>query len=111
MKAIVYGLSLLLGVLGLLFIVGNQGLMARVAIGAVLLVAAVVLVVVMRLRPTETRVVQEINLSGDVSLQKLECEKCGGHLDASAIRVEAGAVFVACPYCQAAYQIEEAPQW
>ncbi|MDF1562190.1 MAG: hypothetical protein P1V51_04055 [Deltaproteobacteria bacterium] len=111
MKGVVYGLAGLLGLLGLVFIAGAQGLVARYVLGAVLLVAGLTLVAVMRLRPSQTTITQKIDLSGDVAVERLVCQQCAGMLDASSVRVEAGAIFVACPYCKAAYQIEEAPKW
>ncbi|GAG08140.1 unnamed protein product, partial [marine sediment metagenome] len=34
-----------------------------------------------------------------------------GTLDSKSVSVQAGAVFVNCPYCESSYQIEEAPKW
>lgn len=99
--------------LGIVFLAGNQGVVLRIVVGAVLVAAAVALVAVVHRAPTvlQRNVVQRIDLSGDVRLQDLTCRECGGKLDADAVRVEAGAVFVSCPYCKASYQLEEAPKW
>ncbi len=62
-------------------------------------------------KPSVTTVVQKIDLSGDVKLANLTCRSCGGTLSKESVAVKAGAVFVNCPYCGAAYQIEEEPKW
>jgi len=59
----------------------------------------------------EVKVVQEIELSGDVATEKLRCENCGANLEKDTVKVMAGAVFVNCPYCGSSYQITEKPSW
>jgi hypothetical protein len=113
MKIVSYLLAAVLGLLGIVFVAGNQGVVLRIVVGVVLLAAAVALVVAVRLRPRveQRNVVQRIDLSGDVRTEELTCKKCGAHLSSDAVEVRAGAVFVSCRYCQATYQIEEAPKW
>lgn len=113
MKVVAGVMAVLLAALGVVFLAGNQGLVGRIVLGAVLLVAAVVLLVVMRLRPqvTEQSIVQKIDVSGRIEAKALTCQKCGATLDESSVSVKAGAIFVACPYCKASYQLEEAPKW
>jgi len=113
MKLIAYPLAGLLAVLGLVFVVGAQGQWMRVVVGVVLWLAAAALIVLSLLRPRQitTTVVQKIDLSGDVDLQDLTCRACGGSLGKESVTVRAGAVFINCPYCGAAYQLEEAPKW
>jgi len=113
LKLIAYPLAAVLGLLGLLFIVGSQGLWMRVVVGVVLLAAAGGLVWLALQRPKQatTTVVQKIDLSGDVHLQDLTCRSCGGSLSQKSVSVKAGAVFVHCEYCGAEYQLEEEPKW
>ena len=111
MKWIATFLALALGALGLIFLLGSQGQVYRILVGVLLLVAAVAVVALVRLRPVVVQRTQRIELSGDVSLQSLTCTKCGGQLSKKNLTVQAGAVFVDCPYCGAHYQLEEAPKW
>lgn len=112
LKIIAYPLALLLGLLGIMFVVGNQGSVWRVVVGVVLMAAGGALVWLARKQPKQiTTVVQKIDLSGDVNLQDLTCRACGGSLGKQSISVKAGAVFVNCEYCGAAYQLEEEPKW
>jgi len=54
---------------------------------------------------------QQVELTGDIDLASLTCEKCNATLDKNAITVQEGAIFVSCPYCGAAYQVVEEPKW
>jgi hypothetical protein len=56
-------------------------------------------------------IVQRIELSGNVSLEKLTCRNCGGQLSSENVKVMSGAVVVNCPFCGTSYQLEEAPKW
>jgi len=113
MRVVGYGLAVVLGLLGVVFIAGHQGVVLRIVVGAVLLAAAVALVVATRMRPRveQRNVVQRIELSGDVTPEKLDCRECGASLSRDSVAVKAGAVFVSCRYCGAEYQLEEAPKW
>ena len=111
MKVVSTVLAVLIGLLGLVFLIGSQGQVHRLVVGGVLLAAAIVLAVLPQLRPRATTVVQKIELSGDVALESLQCRSCAASLDRSAVEVRAGAVFVECPHCKTSYQLEEAPKW
>jgi hypothetical protein len=113
MKAISYIIAAILGFFGLVFIIGAQGQIMRVVVGIVLLAAAGVLIYLTRIRPqvTQTSVVQKIDLSGDVSLEKMTCSSCGASLSKKSIEVKAGAIFINCEHCGSSYQLEEKPRW
>ena len=113
MKLLGYAIAVLLGLLGLVFLIGSQGQVLRLGLGAVLLVAAAVLVYLIRVqpKPSETTVVQKIDLSGDVSLEGMSCKVCGAPLSRDSIEVRAGAIFVNCEHCGSTYQFEEEPKW
>jgi hypothetical protein len=113
MRVVSAMLAVALALIGVFFLAGHQGQVLRIVVGAVLLAGAVALVVAARLRPTvvQRQVVQRIELSGDVRLEDLTCRECRGRLSRESVQLRAGAVSVACPYCQAEYQLEEAPRW
>ncbi|MEE8391802.1 MAG: hypothetical protein V3S14_13540 [Anaerolineae bacterium] len=56
-------------------------------------------------------IIQKIDLSGDIELETLKCQKCGGELQKDSISVKEGAIFITCPYCGSAYQMVEEPKW
>ena len=59
----------------------------------------------------DQNVTLEIDLSGEVELEKFQCSNCGGNLSAKHVHMNAGAPTVECPYCGATYQISEKPKW
>ena len=113
MKIVTYLIAAVLLLFGFMFIVGSQGVIARVVVGIILFAAAGVLVYLTRVQPTKEEIthVQKIDLTGDIQLEQLKCQSCGGALSKDNLEVKAGAIFVECPYCAASYQIEEAPKW
>lgn len=113
MKLLAYLLGALLIFGGLVMVLGMQGQWARLVVGIVLWVAAGVLLTLVRRPPGEvkTTIVQKVDLSGDVKLEELTCRACGGGLSKDSVHVRAGGIFVECPYCGAAYQLDEAPKW
>jgi DNA-directed RNA polymerase subunit RPC12/RpoP len=56
-------------------------------------------------------IVQKIDLSGDIEMEKLKCRECGAELEKESITVEAGAIMIDCPYCGSTYQVVEEPKW
>ena len=52
-----------------------------------------------------------IDLPGDVNLDSMKCQSCGGVLTMDAIKMVAGAPVVSCPYCETTYQLTEDPKW
>ena len=111
MKLVAYPLAAVLAALGLMFIVGAQGLPLRIVVGVVLLAAAGALIWLALQQKSETTIVQKIDLSGDVKLEQLTCRSCGGTLGKDSVSVRAGGVFVNCQNCGENYQIEEEPKW
>lgn len=56
-------------------------------------------------------VTYQIDLSGDVNLDTLNCQSCGGQLSPEHISMVAGAPVVECPFCETSYQLTEEPKW
>ncbi|NLF07454.1 MAG: hypothetical protein GX594_05675 [Pirellulaceae bacterium] len=113
MKFVAYPLAAMLLFLGIMFVAGSQGSILRIVAGVVFLASAGAMVWIALHKPTPatTTIVRKIDLSGDVSLQDLKCNACGGSLGKESVSVNAGAVFINCQYCGASYQLEEAPKW
>jgi hypothetical protein len=53
----------------------------------------------------------DIDLPGDVKIEKFTCQNCGNPLTKDDIKLVAGAPTVNCPYCGQVYQLTEAPKW
>jgi len=56
-------------------------------------------------------IIQKIDLSGEIEMETLKCQKCGGELQKDSITVKEGAIFISCPYCGSEYQLVEEPKW
>jgi uncharacterized C2H2 Zn-finger protein len=94
---------------------GSFGVILVIA-GVVIAALAVGAFVFVRLRqrkaePQKIEIEQKIDLSGDIELEKLKCQNCGGVLKKDSVTVREGAVFVDCPYCGVSYQMVEEPKW
>ena len=59
----------------------------------------------------EMDVTYQIDLSGDVNLDTLTCQSCGGQLSPEHVSMVAGAPVVECPFCETSYQLTEEPKW
>ena len=53
----------------------------------------------------------KVDLPGDVNLETMKCQSCGGALTMDNIKMVAGAPVVSCPYCNTTYQLNEEPKW
>jgi len=113
LKIGLYVLAVAVGLVGLVFLVGNQGLVQRIVVGVVLIAAAVAVFGLTRLKAPERSVTihQHIDLPGESQLEHLKCTNCDAPLDQKSVELREGAIFVKCPYCGASYQVEEAPKW
>lgn len=94
--------------LGLVFLIGG-----RPVSGSVILLTGVFLLIkgIGKPRTRNVTVKQELELTGDMTLESLKCTQCGGSLSSDNTSIRAGTVFVSCPYCHSEYQMEEAPKW
>jgi len=119
-RTIAYLLAGLAFVFGGLFILGafspsSTSWKGWLLIGVILVLIAFVLIWFAgrlgKRAAQEVNIVQKIDLSGDVQLEKLTCKSCGGALTPESITMLAGAPVVHCPYCKTSYQLEEKPKW
>ncbi|HKZ55656.1 MAG TPA: hypothetical protein VJ123_09270 [Anaerolineales bacterium] len=115
-RIIAYLAAAILIFFGVLFLWGAfspQGSPGWIIIGAISVGAGMALIWLSgRKRKAEAQqLVQKIELSGDVNLEKLTCRNCGGALSSENVRMLAGAPVVECPFCGTSYQLTEEPKW
>lgn len=60
---------------------------------------------------TQPQTTLNIDLPGDVNIERFKCQDCGAQLSMDNVKMVAGAPMVNCPYCDAAYQLTEEPKW
>ncbi|MGQ9731951.1 MAG: hypothetical protein ACUVX8_11860 [Candidatus Zipacnadales bacterium] len=113
LKIALYTLAACVAIIGLIFLIGNQGLVSRLIVGIVLIGSSIALLILTRMKVPQPaiHITQDIEIPGDSELEQLKCQNCGAPVDKKSIELREGAIFVKCPYCGTAYQVEEAPQW
>jgi hypothetical protein len=62
-------------------------------------------------KEAEQNVIVNIDLPGEVGMDTIKCQSCGGALTEKDIKLVAGAPMVTCPYCSTSYQLSEEPKW
>jgi hypothetical protein len=87
-----------------------------IVVGLVIVALAVGVFVFLRIRRSKaetqkTEIVQKIDLSGDIELEKMKCQNCSAELSKDSVTVKEGAIFIDCPYCGTSYQMVEEPKW
>ena len=118
-KLIGYIVAAILIFFGVLFIwaaFSPEGQVGWIVVGIISVAIGLGIIALVRLRepkPAQApqEIIQKIDLSGDMQLETLKCEKCGGELQKDSVSIREGAVFIDCPYCGSAYQMVEEPKW
>ena len=86
-----------------------------IGFGLVCVVAAIVLIAVSRRKAKQEEAAQnvsiKVDLPGQVKIDAMKCQKCGGELSSANINLVNGAPMVSCPYCGTTYQLTEEPKW
>jgi uncharacterized Zn-finger protein len=114
---VVAGILILFGVLYLWSIpaAGSSQIVSRLIVGGVSLAIGVVIIWVVRTRgpaPIQQITQQvELDMPGDVNVEKLKCQSCGAELSKDSVSLVKGAVMINCPYCGSTYQLTEEPKW
>jgi len=116
-RIIAYAAAAILLLFGVLYILGafsEAGSASWILVGLILVGISFGLIWLAsrrRAEPGQTEIIQKIDLSGKVNLERLTCRNCGGALTADNIKMVAGAPVVSCPYCNTSYQLTEEPKW
>jgi hypothetical protein len=118
-KIIGYIIAAILIFFGILFIWGAfspTGQFGWIFIGIITVGIGLGIILLIRLREPKPdqppqEIVQKIDLSGDIEMEKLKCQVCGAELNKDSISVKEGAIFISCPYCGSTYQMVEEPKW
>ena len=115
-KTIGYIAAAILILFGVLMIIGatdETGSLGWIPIGVILigLGLGMIWLIGRQAKSATSELIQKIELSGDVNLETLSCQSCGGALSPDNIKMVAGAPVVTCPYCSSTYQLSEEPKW
>ncbi len=118
-KIIGYTVAAILVFFGVLFVwaaFSPEGETGWILVGVISVVVGLGIIGLIKFREPKPaqpprEIIQKIDLSGEIEMETLKCQKCGGELQKDSITVKEGAVFISCPYCGSAYQLVEEPKW
>jgi hypothetical protein len=115
-KIIAYIVAAITIFFGILFIWGAfspSGSNGWIVVGLISVGIGLALIYWAARRPAATSndVTLKIDLPGNVGMDTLKCQSCGGTLSPKDITMVAGAPVVTCPYCKTTYQLTEEPKW
>jgi hypothetical protein len=116
-KIIAYIVAAILIFFGVLFIwgsTGDQGTLIWIPIGIISVGIGLIIIFFASRKPktaADTNVTVNIDLPGDVNMDTIKCQSCGGVLKPEDIKLVAGAPVVTCPWCHTTYQLTEEPKW
>jgi ABC-type transport system involved in multi-copper enzyme maturation permease subunit len=83
--------------------------------GLVCVAAAIVLIVVGRRNAKQEAAAQNVSINvdlpGQMKIDAMKCQNCGGVLTSDNVSMAAGGLMVSCPYCGTTYQMTEEPKW
>lgn len=110
------GIAILFGVLFLIAAFDGRPVSQAISnfiIAAVLIGIGVVIIIAIKLREPKPKqeIVQKIDVSGEIAMERLKCKNCGALLDKDSIKLAEGAIVISCPYCGTTYQMVEEPKW
>jgi hypothetical protein len=121
-RIIGYAVACILILFGVLYLwsipaAGSSQIVSRLIVGVVSLAIGVVIIWVVSTRgpaPVQ-QITQQVDLQlemgGDVNVEKLKCQSCGAELSKDSVSLVQGAVMINCPYCGSTYQLTEEPKW
>jgi hypothetical protein len=118
-KIIGYVVAAILIFFGVLFMWGAfspEGSPGWIPIGLVTVAVGLGIIALIKFRQPKPasppqEIIQKIDFSGDIELEKLKCQNCGAELDQDSVTLREGGIFISCPYCGTAYQMVEEPKW
>ena len=110
------GIAILFGVLFLVAAFDGRPVGQAVSyfiIAAILIGIGIVVIIAIKMREPKPKqeIIQKIDVSGEIAMEKLKCKNCGAQLDQDSIKLAEGAIVVSCPFCGTSYQMVEEPKW
>ncbi len=124
--AILFIIAALTIVFGFLFVLGAtspQGSSSwiipgilMIGFGVLCVIGAIVIIFISRRKAKqEAQAAQNVSINldlpGQMKIDSIKCQSCGGVLTSDNITIAAGAAVVSCPFCGTTYQMTEEPKW
>lgn len=95
--------------LGIIFALASTYAPTRLVVSFLLFAVGFGIVYYMTKKPE--RIVQRLELSGEMKAVAMECPNCSASLDIDRIEVVSGVPYATCPYCGETFQVREEPKW
>jgi len=112
------GIAIVFGVLFLIASFDGRPMSSAIGnfiIAAILIGIGIAVIIAIKMREPkpkqEISITQKIDVSGEISMEKLKCKNCGAQLAQDSIKLAEGAIVVSCPFCGMSYQMVEEPKW
>jgi len=125
--AILFIIALIAIVLGFLFALGSSSPQGSdswlvtgvfiIGFGILCVIGAIVLIYVSRRKAKQEAaeaaqsMTVNVDLPGQMKIESMKCQSCGGELTSDNIKLVAGAPVVSCPFCGSTHQMSEEPKW
>jgi len=94
---------------GIVFALASVYSPMRLAVAALLFVAGFGVAYYITKQPT--RIVQKLEVSGQMKAVSLRCPNCSASVDVSSIKITSGVPYATCTYCGHTFEITEEPKW
>ena len=108
--------SLVIAVLlffGLIFAIASSvaATGTRLTVALLLFIAAFAVAIVLYVTRPPKKIVQQIEVSGEMKAVPIKCPNCGGNVTADKIRIVENVPYATCPYCGHTFEVAEEPKW
>ena len=89
-----------------------QATAARLATSSILFIIGLAIVVgIYYVTRKPKKVIQQLELSGEMKAAPIKCPNCSASIDANQIKIVGGVPYVKCPYCGTTFEVAEEPKW
>jgi len=105
---ILYLVALVLGGLGVLYLMAAYYEPIRLMVGSVFMIVALLIVFFARERKPP-RITQEVQVLGSLQVKEVKCPNCGAILDANRMQIRDGVPMITCQYCGKTFGVTEKP--
>jgi hypothetical protein len=58
-----------------------------------------------------TKIIQQLEISGQMKAAAIKCPNCSASVDANTIKIVSGVPYATCPYCGTTFEVTEEPKW
>ena len=97
---------------GVVFALASAYAPTRLAIAAILFAAGFgVITVLYLLTRKQPKIVQRVELSGEMKAVPIECPECGASIHPNKIKIVDGVPYAICGYCGTTNEVAEEPKW